>query len=39
VRVNIPEEREKATLENRRHGVKKFTFMKFSFLKEHEDKR
>jgi hypothetical protein len=39
VRVNIPDEREKATLEIRRHGVKKFTFMTFSFLKEHKDMR
>ena len=32
--VPIPAEREKATLEKRRQGVKKFTFMVFSCWKQ-----
>jgi hypothetical protein len=36
--ISIPAEREKATLEKRRQGVKKFTFMVFSCWKQRKKK-
>jgi len=36
--IPIPAEREKATLEKRRQGVKKFTFMALSCWKQRKEK-